>query len=167
MYFLLCTFTRCPLTDFLASNRPVFACKVASCRWRPSKALSYCLHGTLSTCKALSHVCCNFRALSISSTGNSRAVSYWFNLVCVYVIVCRHVCVYRIRGGVSAPRGRDCMCLIKPSVRSVSCCRFFSQVLSSGRGGVSSSNSQPDAWCPSPLGYSHAAHLSREGPKPL
>ncbi len=30
-----------------------------------------------------------------------------------------------------------------------------------GRGGVSSSISQPDAWCPSPLGYSHAAHFSR------
>ena len=48
------------------------------------------------------------------------------------------------------------------SVRSVSCCHFFSQVFSSGRGGVFSLNSQPDAWCPSTLGYWHAAHLSRE-----
>ncbi len=45
-------------------------------------------------------------------------------------------------------------------MRLVSCCHFFSQVFSSGHGGVLSSNSQPDAWCPSPLGYSHAAHLS-------
>ncbi len=27
-------------------------------------------------------------------------------------------------------------------------------------------NSPLDAWCPSPLGYSHTAHLSHEGPKP-
>ncbi len=34
-----------------------------------------------------------------------------------------------------------------------------------GRGGVSSSILQPDAWCPSPLEYSHAAHLSRVRPE--
>ncbi len=47
-------------------------------------------------------------------------------------------------------------------MRSDSRCHFFSQVVSSGRGAVSSLISQPDAWCRSPLGYSHAAHLSRE-----
>ncbi len=32
--------------------------------------------------------------------------------MCVTVNVCRHVYVYRVRGGVSASRGRNHMCLI-------------------------------------------------------
>ncbi len=88
--------------------------------------------------------------------------------MCVTVNVCRHVFIYRVPGGVSAPPSPRH--LIKPSCNEIglSCCHFFSQVLSSSPSrGVSSLNSQPDAWCPSPLGYSDTAYLSRKGLKPL
>ncbi len=101
--------------------------------WWLSKALSLRFHDGLSKCKALSCLSNNFRAISQQCIGNFRALSHWFNLVCILwcLVSCLHL-----------PCTWWCLCLLRQTSgvlnktishwdRSI-LLSFFSQVFGSG-----------------------------------